>query len=189
MIALEKMDSITVEDYLAGELQSEIKHEYLDGTVHAMSGGSRNHTTIISNLGGMLYGTLSGKKCQHLSSDFKLQLQTKSETRFYYPDAMVHCGSYEAQSQYVDNPTIVAEVLSPSTRRIDLTEKKEAYLTIRSLRVLLFIEPDFPKVSVFRRLPDGGFQEEIYRSLEDTVPLPEIETSLPLKDLYERIEL
>ena len=79
-------------------------------------------------------------------------------------------------------------MLSDSTRRTDLGEKRDAYLTIRSMRVLLFVDPESPAVTVHRRKPDGGFDSEYHSGIESTIPLPEIDASLPLADLYERVE-
>jgi Uma2 family endonuclease len=82
---------------------------------------------------------------------------------------------------------VVIEVLSESTRRIDLGEKKNAYLAIPSLKVLLLVESDLAYVLVYRRRPEGGFAKEVHEGREVVIPLPEIEASLPLADLYERI--
>jgi len=84
---------------------------------------------------------------------------------------------------------VVIEVLSESTRRTDLGEKKDAYLMMPSLKALLFIEPEFPAVTVYRRKPEGGFAAEIHSGVESTIPLPEIGAELPLADLYERVAL
>jgi Uma2 family endonuclease len=187
MPALEEMGFVTVEDYLAGELVSEVKHEYLGGTVHAMAGGTANHSRVARNFTTSLDNSLRGKRCEPFNSDFKVRIELPFQTRFYYPDALVTCQPVEGDSQYIDTPTVVAEVLSPSTRRTDQTEKKEAYLTITSLKVLLLIEADTPHVTVHRRSPNGGFEVEVYRSLDDEIPLPEVEASLPMARLYDRI--
>jgi Uma2 family endonuclease len=79
-------------------------------------------------------------------------------------------------------------VLSDSTRRADLGEKRDAYLTIPSLKVLLFVEPEAPAVTLHRRLLEGGFTIESYSGLDAIIPLPEIEAYLSLADLYERVE-
>jgi Uma2 family endonuclease len=83
---------------------------------------------------------------------------------------------------------VIVEVLSDSTRRTDLAEKRDAYLTIPSLRVLIFAEPDRPALIVHRRATDGGFAREDYTGLEAVVLLPEIESALPLAEVYEGVE-
>jgi len=178
---------ISVDDYLAGELVSAVKHEYLGGAVHAMSGGSDQHAQISSNAVGSLFGSLRGKSCRPLNSDALVRIQLPGQTRFYYPDAQVVCDSNPGNAQYQDHPVIVVEVLSPSTRRLDLTEKRDTYLTVPSLRVLLLVETDAPHVWANRRQPDGTFATEIHSGLDAVIPLPEVDTALPLADLYDRI--
>ena len=90
------------------------------------------------------------------------------------------------EDSFQDEPVVIVEVLSPSTRRVDLTEKKDAYLTIPSLMVYLLVEQDQPAVEVFRRTPQG-FATELYRGLDAVVPLPEVGAELALIDVYERI--
>ncbi len=178
---------VSVEDYLAGELASEIKHEYLGGAMHAMSGGSIRHTRIASNAHGSLFGSLRGKTCEAFQSDAKVRIQLLNQTRFYYPDAQVVCDSNPGNAQFQERPVVIVKVLSPSTRRIDLGEKRDAYLTLPSLKVLLLVEADAPHVWAHRRLEDGTFANEVYSGLEAIIPLPEVDASLPLADLYDRV--
>ncbi len=188
MSALRQPAPISVEDYLEGELVSEVKHEYLGGEVHAMAGASNQHNEIAGN-SYLAFGTaLRGKPCRPFNSDTKVRVQFFNHTRFYYPDAMVVCHKNHAQDQWQDRPVVIVEVLSESTRRIDLAEKREAYLTIPSLMVLILAEPDEPALTVHRRQPDGGFAREDYSGLDAVVPLPEIEASFPLAEVYEGVE-
>lgn len=84
---------------------------------------------------------------------------------------------------------LIIEVLSDSTRRADLGEKPNAYLTIPSLKVLLFVETDISRVTIHRRKPEGGFAIETHAGLDSVIPLPQIDASLPLAALYERMEI
>jgi Uma2 family endonuclease len=185
--AVKKPDFITIADYLAGEEISDVKHEYLGGTVHAMAGATIRHNTIAGNCFGSLYGKLKGKPCVPFNSDTKVRIQFPDHTRFYYPDAMVVCDSNPDSEHFQDRPVIIIEVLSDSTRRADLREKRDAYLTISTLKVLLFVEPDSPAVLAYRRQQDDSFSPEQYTGLDDTILLPEVEAVLPLADLYERV--
>ncbi len=187
MTALKKPDFITVSEYLAGEEVSDTKHEYLDGTVHAMAGATIQHNNIAGNCFGQLYGQLRGKPCQPYNSDTKVRIEFPDRTRFYYPDAMVVCQSNPDTDHFQNQPVVIIEVLSDSTRRTDIGEKCHAYLTIPSLKVLLFVEPDSPSVTLHRRLPEGGFSLELHTGIEAVIPLPEIEATLSLADLYERV--
>ena len=188
MTALAKSEPISIEDYLAGEEVSDVKHEYLGGIVHAMAGATNRHNTIAMNSLGFLFGQLRGKTCQPFNSDAKIRIQFPDQTRFYYPDAMVVCVPNPATDRFQDRPVVVIEVLSESTRRTDLGEKLQAYLTIPSLEVLLCAEPDTPFVTVHRRRAAGGFAIEHHAGLDAVIPLPEIEAQLALADLYERVD-
>ncbi len=188
MTALEMPRSLSIEDYLAGEQVSEIKHEYLGGTVHAISGGSVNHSAIASNFTGAMFGALRGKPCRPFNSDLKIRIELADHTRFYYPDAQVVCRPGEGSRLYEDHPVVVLEVLSPSTRRTDLGEKRDAYLSVPSLKVLILAESEERYVIVHRRKKDGGFAIEEYSTAGDVIDLPEIEVSLPLAELYSDIE-
>ena len=189
MTALKKSDFITVEDYCAGEEISEVKHEYLGGTVHAMAGATNQHNRIATSALLSLGAQLRGKPCEPFNSDTKVRIEFPDHTRLYYPDAMVVCETKSGTEHFQDRPVVIVEVLSDSTRRTDLVEKRDAYLTIPTLKVLLFIEPDSPSVQVFRRKSEGGFASEHHSGLEVVIPLPEIEADLPLAELYERVAL
>jgi Uma2 family endonuclease len=106
---------------------------------------------------------------------------------------MVVCEPNGPDSVYQDRPVIVVEVLSDSTRRQDCHEKRDAYLTIPSLKAYLLVEPDEAKVSVYRRKTVGAgleaFDAQLYSGLDAVIPLDEIEVELPLVEVYERVEL
>jgi len=140
-----------------------------------------------------LYNQLRGQPCEPFNSDMKVRVQMPSHTRFYYPDGMVVCSPNLPEDPYQDRPVVIAEVISESTRRTDEGEKREAYLTIPTLRVLLLIETDQPRVVAYRRDAEmagsaGGFRSELYAGLEEIVPLDEISAELALRDLYERVK-
>lgn len=186
MSALRRHESISVDDYLAGELVSPVKHEYIAGRVYAMAGGSFRHSDIAINLLSALHARFRGKGCRPANSDMKVRIRQASDTRFYYPDASVVCGEVDPDSSYVENPVLVAEVLSESTRRIDEGEKREGYLSLGSLNAYLLVEQDMPLVTLWRRAA-GGFVCELYEGLESAIPLPELGCELPLREIYEGV--
>jgi Uma2 family endonuclease len=188
MLGVRPPDFISPNDYLAGEELSETKHEYLGGTVHAMAGASIRHNNIALNCTASLHGKLRGKPCRPQNSDTKIRIEFPDHTRFYYPDAMVVCQSNPDTDHFQTLPVVIIEVLSDSTLRTDLGEKRDAYLTIPSLKVLLFVEPDTPSVTLYRRIPEGGFTTERHAGLDADIPLPEIQTSLSLAELYENVD-
>ncbi len=187
MTAVKKPDLLSVEDYLSGEARAEVKHEYLGGTVHAMAGATIRHNNISGNAFALLHAKLRGKSCQPFNSDTKVRIDFPDHARFYYPDAMVVCQSNPETDHFQSQPVVVIEVLSESTRRTDLGEKRDAYLAIQSLKVLLLIETEKASVTLYRRSPQGGFSAESHEGLDAVVPLPEIEVDLALAELYERI--
>jgi Uma2 family endonuclease len=187
MSAALKWNLISEDDYLARELVSPIKHEYVGGVVHAMAGGRVAHDIIATNILGSLYGRLRGKRCRPFSSDMKIRIHLDDSTRFYYPATSIVCKSNPPTDLFQDEPIIIVEVLSKSTRRIDLGEKKDAYLTIPSLGVYVLVEQESPLVVAFRRT-DAGFVREVYEGVNAVLPLGEIETGLPLAEIYEAVE-
>jgi Uma2 family endonuclease len=182
-----QQDTITIAEYLAGEELSDVKHEYLGGTVHAMAGATNQHNAIAVNALLSLGAQLRGKSCRPFNSDTKVRIEYPDHTRFYYPDALVVCHPNPPTDHFQDHPVFIIEVLSDSTRRADLGEKRDAYLTIPTLKVLMFVEPESPSVIAHRRKSEGGFAVEVHSEIDAIIPLPEIDASLPLAELYEQV--
>ena len=187
MTAAKKLNLVSVEDYLAGELESPVKHEYLGGLVYAMAGARNLHNRLASRTLGSLFTRLRGRRCEAFNSDTKIRVRVSNQIRFYYPDVSVICRFNPESDSYQDEPAALFEVLSQKTRRIDEGEKKDAYLTIASLHVYGLIETECPRVVVYRRTP-GGFVCEVYEGLEAVIPLPEIEAELPLGEIYQGVQ-
>ena len=187
MSAVPKPKRISVEEYLAGELISPVKHEYLGGMVYAMAGARNVHNLIKLNLLAFLHPRLRGRPCRPYDSDTKIRIHLPGQVRFYYPDASVTCRPNPQDDSYQDEPVLIAEVLSDSTRRLDEGEKKDAYLTIPSLSVYLLIEQETPAAFLYRRIK-GSFVREDYAGLQAEIPLGEIETALPLAEIYDAVE-
>jgi Uma2 family endonuclease len=185
MTALRQFAPISISEYLDGEEHSPVKHEYLGGTVHAMSGGSNRHNIISVNAVSLLFDQLRGKPCRPFNSDTKVRIELPDHTRFYYPDAMVVCHPNPLADTFQQHPVVVMEVLSESTRRTDMGEKRDAYLTIPSLKALMLVECSEPVVTVYRRKAEGGFAVELHSGFDAVVPLPEIDASLTLAELYD----
>ncbi len=187
MTAAKRLQPIPVEDYLAGELDSPVKHEYVGGAVHAMAGARNLHNLLAGNFFLAIHKHLGEGPCEPYNSDTKVRIQYPTCVRFYYPDGMVVCDENPRDDSFQDSPVILAEVLSNATRRIDGGEKLEAYLTIPSLKVYLMIEQEEPAVVAHRRT-DSGFVRELYTGMDAVIPLPEIGIALPLADLYRKVE-
>jgi Uma2 family endonuclease len=187
MSAVKKLNLIAVEEYLAGELVSPVKHEYLGGVVYAMAGARNAHNLVATNTTTALGVRLRGQRCRPYNSDSKIRIRLPLHIRFYYPDASVICRPNPQNDSFQDEPAVIFEVVSRKTRRIDEGEKKEAYQTIPSLSVYVLLEQEFAAATVFRRT-DHGFVREVYEGLDAVIPLAEIEAELPLAEVYDGVE-
>ncbi|HAC90556.1 MAG TPA: Uma2 family endonuclease [Planctomycetaceae bacterium] len=177
---------IPVSDYLSGELIAVQKHEYVDGTVYAMTGATTRHNRIATNATGTIYSQLRKNPCQVFNSDMKIRVRQSRSVRFYYPDLSVVCQPNPDSDLFQDHPAVIVEVLSDSTRRVDEYEKREAYLTINSLNCYLMLEQDRPAAIVYRR-GENGFQREDYEGLETVINLGEIGCQLSLNEVYDNV--
>ena len=186
MTAALKLDLVSTEDYLAGELLSPIKHEYLGGMIHAMAGAKNLHNDISGNTFASLHSRLRGGRCRPYNSDTKIRIRLLTQLRFYYPDVSVTCRPNPPADSFQDDPAVIFEVLSRGTRRVDEGEKKDVYLTIPSLSVYALVEQESPAVVLYRRT-DQGFVREVYKGLDAVLPLSEIEVELPLAEMYEGV--
>lgn len=172
---------------MAGELLATTKHEYVAGRVYAMSGGSVNHQRVGRNFVTAASLALRGKACEPFGSDLSVRVEQIGNTSYFYPDASVVCVPLDGSAQFTTEPTVILEVLSPSTRRIDETSKLQAYLALPSLKVCLLAESDEALVTVYRR-QEAQFVVEIYEGRDREIPLPEIGSVLSMDDLYRDVE-
>ena len=161
MVAAQKLTLVSVEDYLAAELKSPRKHEYLGGFVHAMAGASNNHNVISGNVFASLHSRLRGRQCRPYNSDTKIRVILPWQVRFYYPDVSVICESNSPHDSFQDAPILLVEVISKATRRTDTGEKLDAYQSISTLSVYLLVEQDIATVTAFRRI-EGNFKCEVF---------------------------
>ena len=188
MSAIKKLRLVSEADYLAGELASPVKHEYLAGVVYAMAGAKVMHNRIAGNIFARLHAQLRGKPCQPYNSDMKIRVDLPTHLRFYYPDVSVVCRSNPSEDSFQDHPVVILEVLSKGTRRVDEGEKKDAYSSIPSLRVYVLVEQEAAAVVIHRRT-DQGFVREVLEGLDAILSLPEIGVELPLSEVYEGVEV
>jgi Uma2 family endonuclease len=172
---------ITEEEYLKGELTSEIKHEYIDGHVYAMSGASKNHDRIAGNVFRKFGNHLEKSPCEPFTSDMKVKVWTK----YFYPDVTVVCDDKTQAEYYTESPTILVEVLSKSTRRRDEKLKRMIYQTIPSLQEYVLIEQDFVDVEVCRR-SEGWVSNHFF--LGEEVTFESIALTVPVEEIYARVE-
>ncbi len=177
---------ISAADYLAGELVSNQKHEFVDGTVYAMAGAPARHNRIATNITIAIGSQLRGKPCEAFNSDMKIRIRRGRGEKYYYPDMSVVCQPNPDKDMFHDRPVVVVEVLSDSTRRADEYEKRETYFMIDSLKCYILIEQNRQLALVYRR-GDTGFEREIYEGLEAVIPLFEIGCELSLGEAYANV--
>ncbi len=176
-----KQERVSIEDYLQGELTSEIKHELIDGQVYSMAGASENHERISGNCYAEFRQHLKGSPCEPFGSDMKVKIGSN----FFYPDVMVDCHFDESQPYYTKSPLIIVEVLSKATRKTDETLKLLSYINIPTLQEYVLIEQDYVDIQVIRRseswLPKHYF-------LGDSIPFQSINLALPVAEIYNRVQ-
>lgn len=187
MSAVKQRQPISVEDYLAGELVSPVKHEYIDGYVYAMAGAHNVHNDIAVNIVSELRSRLHDKPCKPCNSDTKVRVPRPTKESFFYPDAFVVRKPSPPELSYQDRPVVIFEVISESTRRTDEWEKKEGYLSLPSLAVYALVEQEQPLVTMYRR-QGQEFVREVYNDLEAVIPLHEVDCELPMSEIYHRVE-
>jgi len=173
------------EDYLVREAVSDVRHEYLNGEMYAMAGGSRNHNRITLNIASELRSALEGKPCEPFMVDMKLHIELGMDEVGYYPDVMVSCDPTDDDTHYIENPTVIFEVLSKSTQRIDTREKLLAYQAVPKLAVYVMLHQDQMRAIVHRR--SNQWWPEITEGADAVLTLDEIGVHLPLQRLYRRV--
>jgi Uma2 family endonuclease len=179
-------ETVSVDEYLAGELVSQVKHEYVAGAVFAMVGAKNAHNMIAVNAL-LAFGTrLKRQACRPFNSDTKIRIRMKGHVRFYYPDMSVICQPNALSETFQDQPVVIVEVLSDSTRRLDDGEKKDAYFTIPSLTNYILLEQDSPVAVVYQKVGDH-FERLEFTNFTDLIVIEGLGLSLPLQDFYEGV--
>jgi Uma2 family endonuclease len=181
--ALEHAASISVEDYLAGELRSEIRHEYSGGMLYAMAGTSSEHNIICQNLLIALRSHVRGKPCRVFMESVKLRLRTANEDIFYYPDLIVTCDPRDTESYFKTSPKVLIEVLSPETERIDRHEKFSNDTQIESLAEYILVAQDKTEVTVFRRAKN--WHPEVANQPRQQLGIESLDFTLSLSAIYD----
>src|SRR2546427_3011686 len=184
-----------IEEYLAFERASDERHEYLDGVVYAMAGESPDHGRICMNLAATLVPQLRGSACEAFSKDMKVCCSPyHAHTReglYAYPDLVVVCGAMQFHGQAQDvlvNPTVILEVLSPSTEAFDRGEKFRRYRAwLPTLTDYVLVTQDSPLIDHYHRQEDGTWVLRALEGLQTHMHLGTIGCTVPLADVYERI--
>ena len=176
-------------EYLELERLSTVKHEYYKGEIFAMSGASLHHNIIASNFFGHLFLKLKGNKCRPFGSDLRIHIPKNS--LYTYPDISIICGKVEAIDNQFDtatNPTVIIEILSPSTRNYDKGEKFTLYRDIESLQEYIVVDSEKISVEKYIRNEDGSWRFTEYKSLDQGISLDSVSVEIKLNEIYDDVE-
>jgi len=179
---------VTHEEYLAKERDADTKSEYYAGQIFSMVGGTPTHNTIAGNTLANIHSRLQGTSCRPFNSDQRIRIQANGLAT--YPDVSVVCGGLQLDprdSDAINNPKVIVEVLSKTTESYDRGKKFNFYRLIDSLQEYLLISQDEAHVECFRRQDNGDWILSIYKGLENKLKLFSIEAELLLAEVYEYV--
>ena len=179
---------LTPEQYLDAERAAEFRHEYYNGHIYAMSGGSYQHAQIIGNLITELNNVLKRRPCSVVPNDLRLRVSPKG--LYTYPDVLVICGDPKFADDQRDtllNPAVIVEVLSPSTEAYDRGFKSAQYRTVDSLEEYALVSQAEPRVEIFRRQPGGHWLLSEAVGLEAVCHFDSLDCSIPLAEIYAKV--
>lgn len=190
-MSAEQKPFYTMAEYLELEKSSDERYEYWDGQVFCMSGGSQAHSDIGDNVFRLLSNQLAGRNCRAMTGS--MPIKTFQVPPYKYPDGSVTCGEREFEKiDFIDvltNPTLIIEVLSPTTARIDRGPKFTLYKNIVSFKEYLLIAQDEPAITQFVKQADGEWKPHQVSGLDATLYLPSIDCTLTISEVYQDIKL
>ena len=180
----------TLAEYFLLEEEATERHEYRNGEIVAMAGGTEFHSLISLNFGGELRNSLKGTPCRAYESNLRVKIQ--GMPLYTYPDIFAICGATEYDPKdrrhaTVTNPKLVVEVVSKSTEIYDRVEKFKRYLRCDSLHEYVLISQDAPRVESYLRREDGSWLFRIFAGLEAVANLESVGVSIPLSEIYANV--
>lgn len=173
-------------DYFALEEQAEVKSEYYQGHVVAMTGASLNHNRLAGNIHTSLNNALSNHPCETFIGDVRVWVEKKDI--FTYPDVMVVCGPpvlMENRTDTLTNPKVIIEILSPSTTGYDRGEKFQAYWSLDSFEEYVLVDQYQMRVEYFRRVDETLWELRVFTKLDDVLTLQSIDVKISLDKIYQ----
>ncbi|MEC4818016.1 MAG: Uma2 family endonuclease [Scytonema sp. PMC 1069.18] len=176
---------MSAEEYLIWEPTQEERYEYWDGTLVAMSGGTRNHNRVCGNFFRLLDDALVDRVCEVYIVDVKVQVESKR--KYFYPDVVVTCDERDRNPQLVQFPCLIIEVLSPSTEAADRGKKFAKYRQSSTLQEYVLVQVTQPGVEVFRRNEQGKWVLSEY-NMDEILPLESINVEIAIADLYRQVQ-
>jgi Uma2 family endonuclease len=185
MVALRDRLLMSYEEYLVWESTQETRHEYFNGEVVAMAGGTRNHNRISLNFSKLLDDALADRQCEVYIADVKVQVEPSQ--KYFYPDVVVTCDQRDNEEQLVLFPCLIIEVLSPSTEAYDRGFKFSQYRKFDSLQEYVLVQVEQPIVEVFQRNQEDKWLFSEY-GLGDRMFLKSVNLEIAVSDLYKQVQ-
>ena len=189
-MSLQPQHRYTLEEYLALERESEVRYEYWNGEVFAISGGPLHHDRIMGNVFELLRTQLRRKGCEVFTNNMPIKVPAAPPYR--YADGSVVCGQVEVErfnnNDLLLNPVLLWEVLSPSTEAYDRGDKFTYYKSVPSFCEYLLIAQHRPHITHYVKQQDNAWAYEEVNDLDDRLSLPSIECILRLSDVYRDVE-
>jgi Uma2 family endonuclease len=186
MIANPNSSGLTAEEYLNWELQQDVRHEYFEGEVVAMTGGTIPHNDIALNLYRAIYPHVRSRRCRTNVSDVKVCV---TPTVYFYPDLVVSCDERDRNAvKLIEHPTLIVEVLSPSTEASDRGRKFNYYRSLETLQEYVLVSSEQISVECFRR-GEGKLWLYAPYSAGDTITLESIDWNCAIVQIYEDVQL
>lgn len=197
MVAAIQLLPMSPTEYLTWEVNQDTKHEYENGKIIAMTGGTIPHSQISANLAALLIPHLRGKGCKVTISDAKV---VTNSGKYYYPDLVITCDDRDRFARdFLQYPTIIIEVLSPTTEARDRGIKQQNYMLMETLQTYILITPDRPRIEIYQRHSDLvsdlaweylsiAIEETDFATNDPLIQIPSINLNFPLSLLYENID-
>lgn len=180
----------TIEEYLQFEKESIEKHEYFRGEIFAMAGADARHNVIFSNLFIAIGTQLKGKPCKPYGSD--LRIHVAQNTLFTYPDISIICGEIVPSAEDKDTatlPTVLIEILSPSTRQYDHGGKFKLYRDIPTLKEFILVDSEAIAIEAYRLNQQHHWELQDYNSTDELFTIPCMDITIPIKEIYDGTKL
>ncbi|HEX8277807.1 MAG TPA: Uma2 family endonuclease [Segetibacter sp.] len=177
-------ENLSAETYLLQEEKATVRHEFINGKLYEMPGGTRFHEEVVINLSTTL-------NLLRRNNGYKVFAQglrcSPNKQQYYYPDVLV-TNEVFTDNRFSQKPVLLSEVLSPSTRSFDTVDKFIGYRTIPSVEYSMLVEPDYCHVTLNYKTPEGEWMAEVFNKKTSVVDLPKLNIQVPLADIYFGLE-
>ena len=188
MLAKQKQQRYTPQEYLLREEKAEYKSEYYQGKIVALAGASINHNRITRNITTALANVSEVGGCEAFSNDLRVWIEAKN--RYVYPDVAVVCGEIdlaEGRDDTIINPKIIIEVLSASTENYDRGDKFRAYWALDSLEEYILVDQYRMRVEYFRQVNERDWFLRVFTKAEEALELKSVGVEIPLEQIYRNV--